>query len=259
MTLTLNLRQEWCQRLAMLSLIVVWGIPAHCQTSAFGNGNIHTAMPEYIQEFFLSDTVRCQEKGEIQFTTATQSRHSVGTSAELHVEYGITDRLQFAIETPFGIVAQPDQEEIAPGWSSVNVGFLYQLIRSDRPLALSAGVAIDIPLHAQGELGYEPAILFARSFHKLQVHGSVISQIERSESTFAYNLAAVFPIKHGWFPTLEFNGRHRETSAFYLTPGLYHKLRRRSEIGIGIPLGVRGIPNSLGVVLKTNWEFGGEH
>lgn len=103
------------------------------------------------------------------------------------------------------------------------------------------------------------AILLARSFHKLQVHVSVISELERRESTFAYNLAAVYPIKHGWFPTFEFNGRHRETSAFYLTPGLYHKLRRRSEIGIGIPLGVRGTPNSLGVVLKTNWEFGGDH
>ena len=149
MTLTLNLRQTWCQRLAILSLIIVCRITAQCQNNAFGTGNTRTAMPEYIQEFFLSDAVRCQEKGEMQFTVATQSKH--------------------AVEIPYGIVAQRDQEEIVPGWSSVNVGFLYQLIRSDRPFALSAGMAIDLPLHAQGDLGYEPAILFARSFRKLQV------------------------------------------------------------------------------------------
>jgi len=137
----------------------------------------------------------------MQFTVATQSKHLVGTNAELHVEYGLTDRLQFVVDIPYGIVAQPDQEEVIPGWSSVNVGFLYQLIRSDRPFALSAGMAIDLPLDAQGELGCEPVILFARSFRKLQLHASVISEIERWESTFAFNLAAVYPIKHGWFPT----------------------------------------------------------
>ena len=258
MMLALKLRQTWHQRIA-ISLIVVGGISARCQDSASGNSNIRAAMPEYIQEFFLSDAVRCQEKGELQFTLATESRHLVGTNAELQVEYGLTDRLQVAIEVPYGFVAHRDEGEIVQGWNSFNVGFLYQLIRSDRPFALSAGMAMDLPLSSRGELGYEPAILLARSFHKLQVHASVISEIEQWKPTFAYNVSAVYPIKHVWFPTFEFNGRRAGTNFFYVTPGLYRHLGHGTQIGIGIPLGVGGNADSRGIVLKTNWEFGSDN
>ena len=257
--LALNLRQTWHQSFAMISMIVVCGIIARCQDSASGNSNFRAPMPEYIQEFFLSDAVRCQEKGELQFTVATQSQHLVGTNADLEVEYGLTDRLQVAIGVPYGIVANRDEGEIAPGWNSFNVGFLYQLIRSDRPFALSAGMTMDLPLRSQEKLGYEPAILVARSFHKLQVHASVISEIQRWKATFAYNVSAVYPIRHGWLPTFEFNGRRTETNSFYVTPGLYRHLGLRTEIGIGIPIGVGGLAESRGIVFKTNWEFGGDN
>ena len=258
MMLALNLRQTWHARIAMISLIIVYGITARCQDSASGNSNIRAPMPEYIQEFFLSDAVRCQDKGELQFTIATESRNLVGTNADLQVEYGVTDRLQVDIGVPYGIVAHRDEGEVVPGWNSFSVGFLYQLIRSDRLFALSAGMAMDLPLRSQGELGYEPAILLARSFHKLQVHASVVSEIERLKPTFAYNVSAVYPIKRAWFPTFEFNGRRTGTNSFYLTPGLYRHLGNRTEIGIGIPLGVGGTADSRGIVLKTNWEFGSD-
>jgi len=258
MTLALNLRPTCHRHIAMICLIVVCGITAQSQDSASRN-NIPGPMPEYVQEFFLSDAVRCQEKGELQFTLATKSRYSVGTNADLEVEYGLTERLQVAIGVPYGIVAHQDEQEIVPGWSSFNVGFLYQLIRRDRPFALSAGIVMDIPLNSQGELGYEPAILLARSFHKLQVHASVISEIEQWKPTFAYNVAAVYPVRHGWFPTFEFNRRRTEANSVYVTPGLYRHLGPRTEMGIGIPIGVGGLAESRGIVFKTNWEFGGDN
>jgi hypothetical protein len=84
-------------------------------------------MPEHIQEFFLSDAVRCQEKGELQFTLTTASRHSAGTNEDMQIEYGLSDRLQAGVEVPYGISANRDEEEIVPGWSSINVGLLYSL------------------------------------------------------------------------------------------------------------------------------------
>lgn len=96
-------------------------------------------MPEYIQEFFLSEAVHCQEKDELQLTLATDSRQRIGTNADVQLQYGLTDRLQIGVEVPYGITATRDEVEILPQWSSINVGLLYQIIRSDRPFALSGG------------------------------------------------------------------------------------------------------------------------
>lgn len=254
MTLALNLWQTCHQRIAMISLIVVCGINAQCQDSK----NIRAPMPEYVQEFFQSDAVRCQEKGEFQLTLATQA-HPRGANADLQFEYGLTNRLQTSVEVPYGIRASRDETEISRKWSYINAGLLYQFIRSDRPFAFSAGLMVDLPLHPSGGLGYEPAILLARSFHKLQIHASVLSEVEQWKPSLAYNISAVYPIKTAWFPTFEFNGRRNANRCFYLTPGVYRHLGHRSEMGIGIPIGVGRTANPFGIVLKANWELGGDN
>lgn len=228
-----------------------------CQDTNLSSGPQSKApMPEYIQEFFLSEAVRSQDKGEWQITLAADARQSAGANAAVQMEYGLTDRLQFSSTTPYGITT--NQNAVIPvRWSSIAVGVVYQVMRSDRPFALAAGVTFSVPVRSQGALGYEPSILVARTFRRLQLHASLLSDLEHWKPTFEYNVACVYPLARLWFPTFEFNGRRLDgKNAFYLTPGLYRHWKHRLEMGIGIPLGVGGVAGSLGIVAKMNWEHG---
>ncbi len=233
---------------------------AVCQEASEGVAISHGhPLTEYIQDFFLSDAVRCQEKGEWQLTAAVDSRQHVGTSSLLKTEYGVTNRLQLGVELPYGLTEE-ETAETRTRWSTVSVGFEYQIIRSDRPFALSAGMAFGIPIRSKGEVEYEPTILMAKSFRKLQVHASLVADIEEEKPSFHYNLASVYPVRRHWFPTFEFNGRSLHgTPAYYVTPGLYRHLVHQLEIGSGVPLGVGGTAGRLGIVGKVTWEIGGDH
>jgi len=77
-------------------------------------------MPEYIQEFFLSDAVRNEDKGELQFTFAINSRKDLGTNTVLQMEYGLTNRLQLNFELPYGFTAGRNSE-VAVSWSAASV------------------------------------------------------------------------------------------------------------------------------------------
>jgi len=105
---------------------------------------------------------------------------------------------------------------------------------------------------------WEPTVMAARAFGKLQVHVSVSSTIQAEHRSFEFNLASVYPVHRIWFPTLEFTGKQVQgTHAFYVTPGWYRHLKHRFEFGIGEPICIGGISPSFGIVSKLNWEIGG--
>jgi hypothetical protein len=74
---------------------------AVCQSN--GSDQNKSPLPEYIQEFFLSDAVRNQERGEFQRTVGLDARHRVGSNTTLEMEYGLTDRLQVGLDLPYGM------------------------------------------------------------------------------------------------------------------------------------------------------------
>src|SRR5262245_35449234 len=67
-------------------------------------------LPEYIQEFFLSDAVRNQEHGEFQLTVGLDARHTIATNATLKMEYGLTERLQVGFDLPYGTSEEENSE-----------------------------------------------------------------------------------------------------------------------------------------------------
>jgi hypothetical protein len=244
-----------------LPLLALCGSPvAVCQNNG-GPTSSHSKppLPEYIEEFFLSDAVRNQDKGELQFTFGVESRQDIGTNAAVKMEYGVTKRVQLSFELPYGMTEEEISER-SSRWSTSSLGLQYQIIRSDSPFALSAGMAFGVPVKSGGEVEYQPTILAARTFRRAQVHASFVADIEGWKPSFQYNLASVYPIQRRWFPTLEFNGRRlRGKDAFYLTPGLYRRFENRFEFGVGAPLGLGGTAGTVGVVGKISWEIGGEH
>jgi len=248
-------------RLALLLLLFCIFPIAVCQDASSHIGK-HGRPPitEYIEEFFLSDAVRNQDKGEVQLTFGVDSRQTIGTSTTLNMEYGVTRRLQLGFELPYGMTEEEGSES-ASRWSTASLGFRYQIIRSDFPFALSVGMAFGVPVQSGGALEYQPTILAAKTFRGAQIHASFVADIEEEKKpSFQYNLASVYPIQHQWFPTLEFNGRHLHgEGAFYLTPGLYRCFAHRFELGLGVPVGLGGMAGAVGIVGKMSWEIGGEH
>ena len=219
-------------------------------------------LPVYIEEFFLSEAVRSEENGELQFTVdsaASRGRGGSmdGDSADLDIEYGLTDRLQLGFEAPYGIQSMPTSE-IPVSWSAADISILYQFIRGNHPFALSAAMGVNAPLTGRGDLSYEPELLVAKAFGRLQIHTSFIPELG-DDTSLEYNVATDRPLPHHWIPTLEFNGR-RDTgvNSFYVTPGIYKHLPHRFEAGIGMPMGAGPHSNPVGVILKMTWEMGGD-
>jgi hypothetical protein len=220
-------------------------------------------LPEYIQEFFLSEAVRSQERGEVQLTAqgmGFRDRRSAadGKSAGLDFEYGITRRLQLAVELPYGIQSTATSE-LPAGWSTMSTSLLYQFIRGNRPFALSAAMGVNLPLTSRSTTSFEPELLAAKQFGTLQIHASCIPELSKDDKSLAYNLAAVRPFAHNLRPTLEFSGRRNAgLNSFYVTPGVYKHLPHRVEIGAGLPPGTSSHSSPVGIVIKTTWEFGGD-
>jgi len=220
-------------------------------------------LPIYVEEFFLSEAVRSEQAGELQLTidgAAFRGRGGSmdGKSVGLDVEYGLTDRLQLGIETPYGIDSTP-ASEILLSWSTADIGVLCQFIRGNHPFALSGAMGVDAPLTDRGDLSFEPELLIAKAFGRLQIHTSFIPELGGDDTSLGYNAAAVRPIAHHWIPTLEFNGRRDSgVNSFYVTPGIYKHLPHRLEAGIGVPLGAGRHNNPAGVVFKMTWEIGGD-
>ena len=222
----------------------------------------HGPLPVYIEEFFLSEAVRSEEDGELQFTIGTAAFRGRGSSldgdsADLDIEYGLTDRLQLGFEVPYGINSTPTSE-IPTSWSAADMSILYQFISGNHPFALSAALGVNAPLTNRGDLSYEPELMIAKAFGRLQIHSNVSPELG-DDTSLAYNVAAVRPLSHHWISTLEFNGRRDSAeNSFYVTPGIYKHLPHRLEAGIGVPLGVGQHSNPTGVIFKMTWEIGGD-
>ncbi|MGD0157283.1 MAG: hypothetical protein ABSB50_14390 [Terracidiphilus sp.] len=220
-------------------------------------------LPEYIEEFFLSEAVRSEERTELQLTVSGAAFRGRGgsmdgSSADFDIEYGLTNRLQLGFEVPYGIQSRL-ASETPVSWSTADISLLYQFIQGNHPFALSGAMGVNAPLSSRGDLSYEPELLIAKAFGTLQIHTSLIPELGGDDTSLDYNLAAVRPFNHRWIPTFEFNGRRNAgVNSFYFTPGIYRHLPHRFEMGLGVPVGAGEHSNPVGVIFKATWEIGGD-
>jgi hypothetical protein len=67
----------------------------------------------------------------------------------------------------------------------VSVGIGYELIRGHSTFGLTVGVMSGIPVGHNGEWELQPSIVAAKSFKRVQVHASIVGEIEKSQSLSA--------------------------------------------------------------------------
>ncbi len=214
---------------------------------------VRPPMPNFIEEFFLAEAVRSEDRGELQSTLGAEAFRGNGSDTYLEFEYGITKRLQLSTELPFGFVGTP--ASLAPtSFSSIELGGQYQIIRSSQPFALSVGLSAGVPVTARGDFDWQPEVLIAKQFHSTQLHASFIADLGEDGHAYTYNLASVTNLHNNWLPTLEFSDRQLPTgNQFYVVPGIYRHLPHRLEVGAAAATG-----SDLGALFKVTWEIGGD-
>ena len=191
--------------------------PAHAQAPARGR------LPEWIQEFFLAETVYPQERGEVQLTAF--SRLDDGPHTRFLAEYGITDRLQVGAVSPALESGAGEEEKAA------SLSVLYALLPNAEPLAVSAEV--EVAMSDEEAPRWEPALIAARRIGPVQVHGTVASELAREAAPGWSAAVGVMVDARRLTPTFEVAWEDEET---FVAPGLFVHPRKGVELGVGAPV-----------------------
>jgi hypothetical protein len=180
-------------------------------------------LPQLAQELFLAETVYSQERGDIQLTVFGRSEPEA--NARFLGEYGITDRLQVSLVTP-AAGGEADDEDKA--WEP---GVLYAIFPADAPLAVSVELEASF---AKGEATqWEPALIAARHFGPVQLHGSVRTELSNPGDAVSGALAALVDAGR-LTPTLEAVWAGSDDD--YVVPGLFVHLTEKMEVAVGVPV-----------------------
>lgn len=222
----------------------------------------NSEIPELLQEFFVSETVFAQEKNEIQITVRPAYWKNKEELEILHfpvlLEFGFADRFQVELTLPYQILYLKSEQPVY-GKGNVEAGFLYNILKDNKPFALSVGIEVELPTakkqkktenEDEAGIAWEPTLIIARQFGNMQVHANLAAEITNSESEFSYNLATAIPFGK-WLATVEINGEFKDEKAVYLTPGLIWKGIDDFEFGLGFSKG----SNEWGVLLMATYEF----
>jgi hypothetical protein len=216
---------------------------------------------EMLQEFFISETVYAQEKNEVQFTSkpAYWKKEGFGiTSIPLQLEYGFTDRFQVELNLPYYFL-HPKTVQNVRGTGNMEVGLLYNILKGNKPFALSLALDVGLPTANkekeidEAEAEWEPSLIIAKQVGRGQVHVSLGAEITKTESEMNYKLGTVFPFG-AWRATLELNGTINNSKTIYLTPGFIWKGLDDFEFGLGFSKSITGTMER-GTILMATYEF----
>jgi hypothetical protein len=233
-----------------------------------------------VEEVFQTELVYPQEKGTFQFTSAsTLGRVNKKFSNELAVEYGLTHAWQISLEwETFGRKTNEDGL-ISRGSGDLRLGTKYSFMNIGGSNFHSAvGFELGVPAArarkgiSESNIEYEPYVIVAKDFPKLsrmqlfsQLGLSFSHSIVRSTSdddnqdgkTIEWNSGLFIPYRQARFTT-EINwSKETHESNLYITPGIIWKLPRDMEFGVGVPVGLSRDADSVRMIVKLVYEFGG--
>lgn len=263
-----------------VSLVLLLGFFAGCFAHGQEQQTLEQRQP---LELVFADSIVPQDRHEAMFTTGgwySQERGDIHTaSLTQKVEWGISDNLQIST---FVHVLQTGNTtgSTATGMGDFEVGGRYTWANVGSPFthiaaALDASFPTGNPTRSLGEAAYtvSPSLLLSHEFShgKYQVfttdgfefvadHRNVEESDVPHHSIFS-NSGVSMHIGHGWtvgeisVSSNRWSGGRDNQVAF--TPSYVWRLARRTELLLGLPVGLTSSADHIGAVVKFTFELGG--
>jgi hypothetical protein len=233
-----------------------------------------------VEEVFQTELVYPQEKGVFQFTSAsTLGRVNKKFSNEFAVEYGLTHAWQISLEWETFGRKTDEAGLISRGSGDLSIGTKYSFMNIRGSNFHSAvGFELGVPAArarkgiSESEIEYEPYVVIAKDFPKLSrlqlfsqlgltfthsIIPSTASEDDHHGKTIEWNSGMFVPYRQARFTTEISWSKNTQENNLYLTPGIIWKLPRDMEFGVGVPVGLSPDADSVRMIVKLVYEFGG--
>ncbi len=217
------------------------------------------------QEFFLGEEAPPNQKQQVEAGTGLEWEQEDGDASftlPVHVEYGLTDRLQLQGEAQL----VPEGED--PGLDGGRVGARWALVNDgERSLAVSAGAEVLATRDEPGTSlrpGVSPFLLAYKDFGRIGVNASAGAELLPAsgdrDGTVHPDLGMAVLLDAGAVrPMFEAAWRNEQgTNTGILSPGLLIEPAKSLQVGLSVPvrLGSDG-QESVGVGAMLTWNGGG--
>jgi hypothetical protein len=274
--------------LALLAVMTLscLAFPARADSDDNASASPTNHVKRPIEDLFKTDVVFPQEKGEFEVEVASVYQNHAGGDTwtiPLGFEYGLSDQWQVEGEWDSLVQRYPKNESAVRGTGDVSAGTQYSFINiGHSSFHVAPRLSIEGPVGdvnrglSEGFVEYEPAVILARDFRELhrtqfftEIGATFVQRVltpragvDADPPAHSLNLGSGFFVL---FPhaaaTLEFNwnnnqwNHHGTENDLYLTPGCLWRVRRNTEIGLGIPFGLNNASDRFEVVAHVVWEF----
>jgi hypothetical protein len=232
-------------------------------------------------ELVFADSIVPQDRHELMLTTGIwlfrhgDLRHQ---SLTQKVEWGLSDRLQISTFAHlFERSNETGQNETGVGDIEIGGRYTWPTVASPFThiaVAIDAGFPTGDPLRGIGEGAYtvSPSLLFSHEFQAgkyqfFSTNGAEFVTAHRQvggdapHHTFFSNSGLAMRLGHGWavgelsVNTNEWSGEGDTQVA--LSPAYVWRLARRTELLLGVPVGLTSSTDRVGAVIKFTFELGG--
>jgi hypothetical protein len=224
------------------------------------------ALPQQVHEFFLTEAVFSNERGEYQpYIAADYRRHSADlwhTRLNVGLEYGVTDRLQVAVSIPWVAVHDADDGG-GSGAGDLSAEIFYNVIPTTASIALSVAAGLVLPTgdanrgFGEDEEELELTMIMAGRAASVQWQFNLGGEWTEEQGELVYGLA-MLPMQWQWtiVPTFELSGAGTdEDRELYATPGLHWRPAENAGLGFGLPVGLNSGAQRLRVMMYYTVEF----
>jgi len=221
-----------------------------------------------VEELFIGQTAYTQPQGETQMIVSgaqTRTGDIRNTNIIGRAEYGVTDHLQLQAELPLDIADRSSNFTAQTGVSRAQVGAMYNFMDRRDPVAISAGMDVEVPLGSSQDVTgdrpsqgptFKPSLIIAGGTGITTVHASAQAELGQPEKAVNYSVGSMFNLG-SFVPTVEVNARAMENTRpeFYATPGLYYKFSDRTQVGLGAAIGLNKQSQDVKAVAKISLQL----
>jgi hypothetical protein len=234
-------------------------------------------------ELVFADSIVPQDRHELMSTTGVwYFRHDALHNASLtqKVEWGLSDQLQISVFAHL-VNSSTQGGPRATGIGDIEIGARYTWARvgsefTHIAVALDAGFPTGNSQRglSEGNYSVSPSILFSRELQQgkyqlfattgaefITAHRRLVTFQDEPRNSIFSNGGISVHAGHGWIVS-EFSVNSNRVNGgsetqLSLTPSYVRRIAKRTEILIGVPLGLTSSTDHIGGVVKFTFELGG--